>query len=143
MNSQWDSNQGPLAYQSSVLSIRPWSLMKVRVIFHLYISIWWKNQLDWKKLPLLKHILSLLTKGQIWTVFVLQPFGIAKFQTKHPVYLVRRHKIDFSRLRENLFWFYVKPKLKFVIISLMENDENILKTTSEVLFNFWFHEKKH
>ena len=46
---QWDSNQGPLAYQSSVLSIRPWSLMKIWVIFHLYISIWWKIQLTLKK----------------------------------------------------------------------------------------------
>ena len=41
----------------------------------------------WKKLPPLKRILALPTKGQNPTNQVQQPFEITKFQTKHPVVL--------------------------------------------------------
>ena len=47
--SQWDSNLGPLAHQSSVLPTRPWRLIENLAIFQLYISICWKNQLTLKK----------------------------------------------------------------------------------------------
>ena len=40
-----------------------------------------------KNLPVLKHILALLTWGQKCTVSELQAFVIPKFQVKHPVEL--------------------------------------------------------
>ena len=40
---------------------------------------------NWKNLPVLKHILALLTWGQKWTVSELQDIAIPNFQVKQPV----------------------------------------------------------
>ena len=54
--------------------------LRIKFIPHPGPEVWKADEVGYD-FPLL----ALPTQGQICTIFVLQPFEIAKFQTKHPV----------------------------------------------------------